>query len=1069
MRKRSFLTVIGLLVSMLMMATTISKDEAKQKALQFIKDKVGNTAARSIRPIELKLNEEVGTEDLYAFNIEGKNGFIIVSADDCVGDMILGYADQGEIIAENMPSNMRSWLQGYADQIQWMKEHGIQQDEAAARTNRAAAKTPISPLLSCNWNQAEPYNNNCPDVLSGDNVVRAASGCLATAGSQVMYWHQKKYGEETGIWTTTTDSIPAYESNHCPIVTWTNEAHTKYTTGNTVGAKAPTTIDWSKLVDNYPDTDEANAEVAKLMEYVGAGLKMQYGPESSAIFAYFAPMLINYFGYNKSARFVERAHYSYDEWLDLMYDQIMNVGPVFYGAQSTGGGHAFVLDGYEEEDYFHVNWGWGGGSNGYFKLSVLYPQQQGIGGSKSQDGFNFQQNATIDVNPDKKAGDQNSTIRMTAYGIWADTTSLHRASRNANFVMKRPYFVHFRIFNMTGETHNMDLGLGLYKGNTLIKVLSSGSVDNIPNYNGWDDKTFSFSFGAGMADDEYKIVTISRKKNSKTWYQNYCSEEHYIKAVISDTTLTLTPMGDIDLNVSLAVTDNPTMNQPVTVTATVTNNGPLYSGDLLLAKGTHKNDEVTLCAQQVEIEQGETATVDFTFTPKNSGDMTIYLLNKYWATVSKDLSLAIAPSTLTTGTLELNYKTDYTLSEGSFRSGIYGSTISGTVKVTNTANVDHTSGLVIKLYQLYDNNNSSLVDQMTTYEPIEKNSSKEIPFKLTNMVPGGKYFINLFYKTTDEFIAYSYNFKSNLGVITYTADGAFKSVAPTASVVVPDSVVALDISGADNVTTVTPNNTPNTLYIVSGSVPNGLKGKNVVLDGAAASLTLSDGFDFYPTIDFFVTEAPSFTKKFTLAGDGKNGWTTIVLPFDVKQVKQGDKVIDWFHSESEEGKDFWVKSFASENDSTVYFAFANEMKANIPYLISVPENLTNKDITFYGEANTDISKYKSASATNKIFKFSGSTCGETVTNKYVLNNNGTAFVKASATIPAFQAYFMPWKTTKESVLWLYIGSEEKTTVISVPVVASQADQKGIYNLNGQRVKQPKKGIYIVNGKKVVVK
>ena len=390
--------------------------------------------------------------------------------------------------------------------------------------------------------------------------------------------------------------------------------------------------------------------------------------------------------------------------------------------------------------------------------------------------------------------------------------------------------------------------------------------------------------------------------------------------------------------------------------------------------------------------------------------------------------------------------------------------------MTNTADVDHTSGLVFKLYQLSKDNTSSFVDQMTTYEPIEKNSSKEIPFKLSGMVPGGKYFINVFYKTTNQFIAYSYNITSNFGVTTYTADGAHQTVASRrASVVVPDSVVVLDISGVDNVTTVTPNSNPNTLYIVSGSVPNGLEGKNVVLGGTAASLALSDGFDFYPSTDFFVTEAPSFTKKFTLAGNGKKGWSTIVLPFDVKQVKQGDRVLDWYHSDSEEGKDLRVKCFVNEDDSTTYFDYASEMKANTPYLIAVSSDLVNKDITFYGEADAYIDEVSNASVTSNHYKFEGSTCSKAVTNNYVLNENGSAFVKTSATIPAFQAYFKAWRMANESVLWLNIDSESETTGICRPVVVSQTNQKDVYNLNGQRVQQYTKGIYIVNGKKIVVR
>lgn len=72
-------------------------------------------------------------------------------------------------------------------------------------------------------------------------------------------------------------------------------------------------------------------------------------------------------------------------------------GPLLYGGQSDTDGHAFVCDGYSGDGYFHFNWGWGGLSDGYFRLSALDPLMQGIGGSSS--GFNFQQDIICDLRP----------------------------------------------------------------------------------------------------------------------------------------------------------------------------------------------------------------------------------------------------------------------------------------------------------------------------------------------------------------------------------------------------------------------------------------------------------------------------------------------------------------------------------------------------------------------------------------------------------------------------------------------------------------------------------------------
>lgn len=59
--------------------------------------------------------------------------------------------------------------------------------------------------------------------------------------------------------------------------------------------------------------------------------------------------------------------------------------PLIYDGQSTkDGGHAFVCDGYDANGLFHINWGWGGSSNGYFQLSVLDDNGDGIGFSEGQ-------------------------------------------------------------------------------------------------------------------------------------------------------------------------------------------------------------------------------------------------------------------------------------------------------------------------------------------------------------------------------------------------------------------------------------------------------------------------------------------------------------------------------------------------------------------------------------------------------------------------------------------------------------------------------------------------------------
>ena len=309
----------------------------------------------------------------------------------------------------------------------------------------------------------------------------------------------------------------------------------------------------------------------------------------------------------------------------------------------------------------------------------------------------------------------------------------------------------------------------------------------------------------------------------------------------------------------------------------------------------------------------------------------------------------------------------------------------------------------------------------------------------------------------------------------YDANGTLQVIDNATSFTVPSTALAVDLSKADGVTSVTPNSNPNTLYFVGSSVPSGLTGKNVIQNGTCATLTLTDGNGFYSPVDFTATKA-TYTRRFTTPANGTGGWNTIVVPFNVSTVKQGSKVIDWFHSGSDTGKNFWLKEFSSESGNTVNFGYATQMAANTPYIIAVPGNsygatwdLTNKDITFEGSSVQVLPSTGTATMRSK-FRFVGSLPGTSVTNRYVLNAAGTQFVNSSTTVDPFRAYFEA--VGLSSLGALIIGSEDDgATGIDASLMNNE---EGIVNgevldLQGRRVAQPQKGLYIKDGKKVIIK
>ena len=322
-----------------------------------------NSAESNLRPV---FTQNAGNLPA-AYVFGSASGYMVVSADD-VAAPLLGYADSGSFDPENIPDNLRYWLESYASEIAWARDNGVQPARSrASRADRAS----IAPLVSTQWNQSAPYNNYCP-IYNGSRCV---TGCVATAMAQVMkYYNYPAKGTGSHSYTTTT----------CKISESMDFSQTSFR--------------WTSMADTYgslSSTSQKNA-VATLMHACGVSVDMDYTPqESGAPSMNVASALVNYFGYDKGVRYLMREYYGLAEWEDLVYNQLAEFGPVQYSGQNTSAGHSFVCDGYSTDGYFHFNWGWGGMSDGYFLLTALDPTSQGIGGSTA--GYNFGQDIIANV------------------------------------------------------------------------------------------------------------------------------------------------------------------------------------------------------------------------------------------------------------------------------------------------------------------------------------------------------------------------------------------------------------------------------------------------------------------------------------------------------------------------------------------------------------------------------------------------------------------------------------------------------------------------------------------------
>ena len=395
---RAAVLLLALISTTMMWADQVTAEQAREQALAFVKNRLTANGRRLAPGAMPQLKQESQINGLYVFNVADNGGFVIVSNDDATIP-ILGFSDNGHIDADNMPDNMRAWLQGYADEIAWLQKQPAQSRQSArSRAPRQVGShstNAIEPLLGeTKWNQGSPYNGLCPKIGNSTCVT----GCVATAMAQVMYYTETKADNSS---TVTTAAIPSYSWN-----------------STTLGPiAAGSTINWAHMTPTYNNnsTDQAKTAVATLMKYCGYSVGMNYGTGgSSAPSRAIADALKNYFDYNETTQFVMRKLYSYAKWTDLIYFELAHNRPVIYSGQSSGGGHEFVCDGYQYQnntDFFHINWGWGGQSNEYFVLSALDPDEQGIGGSSSTDGYRYDQDAIIGIQKSTDNGEMSSIVQ----------------------------------------------------------------------------------------------------------------------------------------------------------------------------------------------------------------------------------------------------------------------------------------------------------------------------------------------------------------------------------------------------------------------------------------------------------------------------------------------------------------------------------------------------------------------------------------------------------------------------------------------------------------------------------
>lgn len=362
-------------------AAPVDLKTAKNVAQNFLQQKAGR-ATSSLTEV----SSQLGYVGIYIFNDEVNHSFVVVAADDCAMP-ILGYSTQNTFPLTDISPEANYWLRMFESQIKWAKTAKVYSASVKQKWNSLINNTlstakyqdEVEALLTTTWNQRPWYNAQCP-VDSSLYTFHPTTGCTATGMAQIMkYWNWPEHG------------YGSYEYS------W--EGVQPYWTYGTLSADFENTFyQWSNMpngLNEFSTQDEIDA-IAQLMSHVGISIQMSYnlyGEGSSdapvALLEFTDSMyfdhtycpenaLPTFFGYKTTIRGLARDNYSDTEWDNMLREDISAGRPVLYGGfgidPNTGasnGGHCFVLDGYDNDGFFHVNWGWGGYCDGYFPTTAL--------------------------------------------------------------------------------------------------------------------------------------------------------------------------------------------------------------------------------------------------------------------------------------------------------------------------------------------------------------------------------------------------------------------------------------------------------------------------------------------------------------------------------------------------------------------------------------------------------------------------------------------------------------------------------------------------------------------------
>ncbi len=407
---RYFITLFLIALTLTASARRISIDEAQAIACEILNASASPSmhSAAGVKGIRTS-SDSSAFQPYYFFLAENDNGFVIVSGDDRL-PKILGRSATGSFDSENLPPQLLELLECFAEQVNNLSTTSTH--PSWSETARFATSESVV-LETAEWGQGAPYNESTP--LFGD--THAPTGCVATAMAIVMRYHN-----------------------------W------------------PRQIDWESMPLRI-DAGESNHALASLMRELGEAVNTVYSADESLGFtALINQSLFADYDYDGEIQMLGEIGIGRQEISELIKTEIDASRPVICSGMGTGS-HAFVVDGYDRDGMYHINWGWDGLYNGFFALDHLCPEP-------STD-FSSGLTLTCGIHPVTSESIEYSKVAFVDRGYLHGIECFHGFGINPEFANLQKGLETLVAFGTLNVKAGCEWGIGISDKNGMLKEIIS--------------------------------------------------------------------------------------------------------------------------------------------------------------------------------------------------------------------------------------------------------------------------------------------------------------------------------------------------------------------------------------------------------------------------------------------------------------------------------------------------------------------------------------------------------------------------------------------------------------------